>query len=153
MIGTVGHEAKADTARRNGCDHVIVAGTEDLAARVKDITGGKGIRTVFDSVGADSIASSLDNLAPRGTLARFGESSVPLPPLTVASPGARGSVFLTWPSIVHYTADRADYEAAAGRVFAALAPPQVTTYPPGQAARAQDDMENRRTLGSVVLLP
>lgn len=158
VIGTVGSEAKADTARRNGCDHVIVLGTEDIAARVKQITGGTGVRVAYDSVGADTFAASLDSLAPRGTLVSFGESSGPVPPLAVGSLGARGSLFLTRPSIAHYTADRAEYDSAAQRLFAALqdgtlAPPQVTTYPLGQAARAQDDMENRRTEGSVVLLP
>ena len=158
VIGTVGTDAKADTARRNGCDHVIVAGTEDIADRVRQITGGKGVRVVYDSVGADTFAASLDCLAPRGTLVSFGESSGPVPPLAVGSLGARGSLFVTRPSIAHYTADRAEYEAAAQRLFAAmsdgtLAPPQVTPYPLAQAARAQDDMENRRTQGSVVLLP
>lgn len=158
VIGTVGSEAKADTARRNGCGHVIVTGTEDIAARVRQVTGGKGVRVAYDSVGADSFAASLDSLAPRGTLVSFGESSGPVPPLAVASLGAKGSLFVTRPSIAHYTADPAEYQAAAQRLFAAmadgtLAPPQVTTYPLDRAAQAQDDMENRRTQGSVVLLP
>lgn len=158
VIGTVGSDAKADTARRNGCDHVIVTGSEDVAARVKDITGGQGVRVAYDSVGADTFAASLDSLAPRGTLVSFGESSGPVPPLAVSSLGARGSLFLTRPSIAHYTADRAEYQAAVQRLFAAmadgtLAPPRVTAYPLADAARAQDDMENRRTQGSVVLLP
>ncbi|SNR47905.1 quinone oxidoreductase family protein [Paracoccus sediminis] len=158
VIGTVGSGAKADAARRNGCDHVIVTGSEDVAASVRRITGGKGVRVAYDSVGADTFAGSLDSLAPRGTLVSFGESSGPVAPLAVASLGAKGSLFLTRPSIAHYTADRAEYKAAAQRLFAAmadgtLAPPQVTTYPLADAARAQDDMENRRTQGSVVLLP
>ena len=158
VIGTVGSQAKVDTARRNGCAHVIVAGTEDIADRVKQITGGAGVRAAFDSVGADTFAASLDSLAPRGILVSFGESSGPVPPLPVASLGARGSLFVTRPSIAHYTADPAEYRAAAQRLFAAmadgtLAPPQVTTYPLDRAAQAQDDMENRRTQGSVVLLP
>ncbi|GGF72700.1 quinone oxidoreductase [Paracoccus acridae] len=158
VIGTVGSEAKADAARRNGCAHVIVSGAEDIAARVRQITGGGGVRVAYDSVGADTFAASLDSLAPRGTLVSFGESSGPVPPLAVSLLGAKGSLFLTRPSIAHYTADPDEYRAAARRLFAAmadgtLAPPQVTTYPLDQAAQAQDDMENRRTQGSVVLLP
>lgn len=158
VIGTVGSSAKADAALRNGCAQVIVTQTEDVAARVRQITEGRGVRVAYDSVGADTFAASLDSLAPRGTLVSFGESSGPVPPLAVPSLGAKGSLFVTRPSIAHYTADRAEYQAAAQRLFAVmadgtLAPPQVTTYPLADAARAQDDMEHRRTQGSVVLLP
>ena len=121
VIGTVGSPAKANAAHRNGCDHVIVSGTEDIADCVKQITGGTGVQVAYDSVGADTIAASLDSLAPRGTLLSFGESSGAVPPLPVASLGARGSLFVTRPSIAHYTADRAEYEAAAQRLFAAMA--------------------------------
>lgn len=121
VIGTVGAEAKTDAARRNGCDHVIVSGSEDVAARVRQITGGAGVRVAYDSVGADSFAASLDSLAPRGTLVSFGESSGPVPPLAVASLGAKGSLFVTRPSIAHYTADPVEYQAAAQRLFAAMA--------------------------------
>lgn len=158
VIGTVGSDAKADTARRNGCDHVIVLDNGDVAARVREITGGTGVRVAYDSVGAHTFAASLDSLAPRGTLVSFGESSGTVPPLALASLGAKGSLSVTRPSIAHYTADRAEYEAAARRLFAALtdgtlAPPKVATYQLTDAARAQDDLENRRTEGSVVLLP
>lgn len=158
VIGTVGSDAKAETARRNGCDHVIVAPAAELADRVRQITGGKGVRAAFDSVGADTFAASLDSLAPRGILVSFGESSGPVPPLAVGSLGAKGSLFVTRPSIAHYTADPAEYRAAAQRLFAAiadgtLAAPQVATYPLAQAAQAHDALESRRTQGSVVLLP
>lgn len=158
VIGTVGSDAKIDATRRNGCAEVIVTGAEDVAACVARITGGGGVRVAYDSVGADTFAGSLKALAPRGTLVSFGESSGPVPPLALSLLGAGGSLFVTRPSIAHYTADRTEYEAAAARLFAALQdgtlpPPAVTTFPLAEAARAQAEMEGRRTQGSVVLLP
>ncbi|MDB6454924.1 quinone oxidoreductase family protein [Falsirhodobacter sp. 20TX0035] len=158
VIGTVGSDAKAEIARAHGCDHTIVYTREDVAARVADITGGAKVRVVFDSVGADTFAASLECLRPRGTLVSFGESSGPVPPFGFGTLGARGSLFLTRPSIAHYTADRREYEAAANCLFAAIAcgaiaAPQITTYPLVEAARAHADIQARRTSGSVILLP
>ena len=158
VIGTVGSEDKAETARAQGCDHVIVYTREDFGARVAQITGGKGVDAVFDSVGADTFLRSLDCLRPRGTLVSFGESSGPVQRLPVGLLGAKGSLYLTRPSIAHYTADRGEYEAAAERLFAAVgsgavAVGQPRTYPLRQAAQAHADIEARRTTGSVVLLP
>lgn len=158
VIGTVGGAAKMDNARANGCDHVIDYRAEDFRSRVAELTGGKGVRVVYDSVGADTFQGSLDCLQPRGTLVSFGESSGPVPPLEIATLGAKGSLFVTRPSIAHYTADRAEYVAAANRLFSALAdgsirPGGITQYALKDASKAQADLEARRTSGSVILLP
>lgn len=158
VIGTVGGPDKAALARQNGCNEVIDYRTEDFVARVRELTGGKGVKVVYDSVGADTFSGSLDCLSPRGTLVSFGESSGPVPPLSIGMLGAKGSLFLTRPSIAHYTADRGEYVAAADRLFTALAdgtirPATVTSYALADAATAQADMEARKTKGSVVLLP
>ncbi|OBZ92212.1 quinone oxidoreductase [Pararhizobium polonicum] len=158
IIGTVGSAEKAKIAKSNGADHVINYKTEDFKVRVSEITRGKGVQYVFDSVGADTFTRSLDCLKPRGTLVSFGEASGPIEPLSVASLGAKGSLFVTRPSIAHYTADRAEYEAAAKSLFQTIQSgvvraPNVSTYPLRDAAKAHDDMEGRRTSGSVILIP
>lgn len=158
VLGTVGGADKIDHARANGCDHVIDYRAEDFSARVRDLTAGKGVRVVFDSVGADTFAGSLECLRPRGTLVSFGESSGPVEPLALSTLGAKGSLFVTRPSIAHYMADPAEYRTAAEHLFAALAdgsvkPSAITRYALANAAQAQADMEARRTKGSVVLLP
>ena len=158
VIGTVGTEEKARIARAQGCDHVIVYSRDDFRDEVMRITGGKGVRVVYDSVGADTFTRSLDCLQPRGTLVSFGESSGPVEPLAVSMLGAKGSLFLTRPSIAHYTADRAEYEGAAERMFSAMREGVVVSgkpsaYPLAQAAQAHADLESRRTTGAVVLLP
>ncbi|MFC3125425.1 quinone oxidoreductase family protein [Pseudoroseomonas globiformis] len=158
VIGTVGTEEKAERARVNGCDYAIVYTTEDFQAQVMNITGGKGVRVAFDSVGAETFAKSLDCLQPRGTLVSFGEASGPVPGVSMGSLGAKGSLFVTRPSIAHYTADRGEYEAAADRLFEAVLSdavrrPAMTTYPLHDASQAHEDLEARRTSGSIVLLP
>lgn len=158
VIGTVSTEKKAQIARANGCDEVIIYTEDDFQVRVAEITDNKGVSVVFDSVGADTFAKSLECLRPRGTLVSFGESSGPVEPLSVASLGGKGSLFVTRPSIVHYTADRSEFEAAAQHLFTAmtdgtLSKPQITAYPFEQAPSAHSDMESRRTIGSVILVP
>ncbi|MGT2443690.1 quinone oxidoreductase family protein [Ensifer adhaerens] len=158
VIGTVSSTEKAEIARANGCHHVIVYSQEDFRVRVGEITGGKGVGVVYDSVGADTFARSLDCLRPRGTLVSFGASSGPVPPLDVASLSAKGSLYVTRPSIAHYTAERGEYEAAARELFGAMQAgvvraPAITTYPLHDTRRAHEDLEARRTTGSVVLLP
>ncbi len=158
VIGTVSTEEKAESARAQGCDHVILYSREDFGERVAQITGGRGVKVVYDSVGADTFTRSLDCLQPRGTLVSFGESSGPVAPLQISALGAKGSLFVTRPSIAHYTADRAEYDAAAKRLFAAMATGTIKTerprvYPLDQAAQAHADLEGRKTKGAVVLLP
>ncbi|RWB69917.1 quinone oxidoreductase [Mesorhizobium sp.] len=158
LIGTVSSEEKAKIAQENGCDHAIIYTKEDFKARVAEITGGKGVRVVYDSVGADTFAKSLDCLRPRGTLVSFGESSGPIEPMSVASLGGKGSLFVTRPSIAHYTADRGEYEAAARNLFGAIEAgiikaPNVSKYKLSDAVKAHKEMEARRTHGSVILVP
>ncbi|OCP01728.1 MULTISPECIES: quinone oxidoreductase [unclassified Ensifer] len=158
VIGTVSSIEKAEIARANGCRHVILYTQEDFQARVGEITDGKGVDVVYDSVGAETFARSLDCLRPRGMLVSFGASSGPVPPLDVSALSAKGSLYVTRPSIAHYTADRAEYEAAARNLFAAIGAgvikaAGITTYPLSKAGKAHEDLEARRTTGSVVLLP
>lgn len=158
VIGTVSSEEKAAHARARGCSHVIVSTAADFRDEVKRLTGGKGVRVVYDSVGAETFDRSLDCLTPRGTMVSFGESSGPVEPIKIATLGAKGSLFLTRPSIAHYTADRSEFEAAAKRLFAAIGNGVLTLDAPrryalSQAAQAHADIEARKTTGSVVLLP
>lgn len=158
IIGTVSSSEKAQIARENGCTHVINYTTEDFRTRVAEITGSKGVDVVYDSVGAETFTKSLDCLRPRGTLVSFGESSGPVPALNVATLGAKGSLYVTRPSIAHYTASRSEYEAAAANLFAAmqagiLRASDVASYALSDARKAHEDLEARRTTGSVVLLP
>lgn len=158
VIGTVSTEEKARSARAHGCDHVILYSRDGFREDVMRITGGKGVRAVYDSVGADTFAASLDCLQPRGTLISFGESSGPVEPLAISALGAKGSLYVTRPSIAHYTADRMEYEAAADRLFAAMKDNIVVagkpmSYPLANAAQAHADIEARKTTGAVVLHP
>lgn len=158
VIGTVSTDEKADHARARGCDHVILYTRDDFRDEVRRLTDGRGVKVVYDSVGAETFARSLDCLQPRGTLVSFGESSGPVDPLQVGLLGAKGSLYLTRPSIAHYTADRGEFEAAADRLFGAIragvlqidAPRE---YPLEDAAQAHTDVESRRTMGAVVLIP
>lgn len=158
VIGTVSTGEKAQRAKAQGCAHVIIYSRDDFRDEVMRLTGGKGVRAVYDSVGADTFAASLDCLQPRGTMVSFGESSGPVEPVAPGRLGAGGSLYLTRPSIAHYTADRGEYDAAAARLFAALrdgnlkvSPPRV--YPLTEAAQAHADVEARLTMGAVVLRP
>jgi NADPH2:quinone reductase len=158
VIGTVSTEEKARIARAHGCDHVILYSRDDFREEVMRITEGKGVRVVYDSVGVDTFAGSLDCLQPRGTLVSFGESSGPVEPLAISTLGAKGSLYVTRPSIAHYTADRTEYEKAADRLLTAMKDNKVvatrpTTYPLVYAAKAHAAIEARTTTGSVVLLP
>lgn len=158
VIGTVGSAEKVAIAKANGCNHVVNYREEDFEARVREITNGQGVDVVYDAVGADTFAKSLNCLRPRGTLVSFGEASGPVDPLPVSTLGAKGSLYLTRPSIAHYTADRAEFEKAAQGLFEAILDgivriPDITTYALAEAAQAQADMEARRTTGSVILLP
>jgi NADPH2:quinone reductase len=157
VIGTVGSDEKVALARAHGCDHVIVYTRERFVDRVKEITGGAGVRVVYDSVGRDTFTGSLDALRPLGMLALFGQSSGPV---TAFDPAllARASLFLTRPSLFHYVAAREDLLAAAKALFDVVRWGKVKvevrqTYPLAEAARAHADLESRRTTGSTVLLP
>lgn len=158
VIGTVSSTEKAQRAKAQGCAHAIIYTRDDFRDEVMRLTGGKGVRVVYDSVGADTFTRSLDCLQPRGTMISFGESSGPVDPIAVGMLGAKGSLFLTRPSIAHYTADRGEYEAAAQRLFTAIRDGVLTiepprSYPLADAATAHADVEARKTMGAVVLLP
>jgi NADPH:quinone reductase len=158
VIGTAGGPDKVRRARDNGCDAVIDAQSEDIVARVKALTGGAGVSTVFDSVGKDTFAASLDSLRPRGLLVLFGQSSGVVPPLELSQLAAKGSLFLTRPSLAHYVASRSDLELSAGRLCAVVTSGAVRieigrSYALRDAAQAHRDLEARKTTGSTLLLP
>ena len=158
VIGTAGGPAKVARARANGCDEVIDYTREDIVARVKALTGGVGVRAVFDSVGKATFAVSLDCLAPRGLLALFGQSSGVVAPVEPATLAAKGSLFLTRPSFWHYVATRAELLASAQVLFGAVSHGDVRieigqTFPLRDAAEAHRALEARRTTGSTLLLP
>lgn len=158
VIGTAGGAQKCALARAHGCHHVIDYTREDVVARVKDLTGGRGVPVVYDGVGQATFAASLDCLAPRGLLVSFGQSSGPVPPFDILTLSARGSLFLTRPTLMGYTADPADLRAMAADLFAAVGAGALKihvaqTFPLVEAAAAHAALEARRTTGSTVLLP
>jgi NADPH2:quinone reductase len=158
VIGTVGSDAKAAIAKKAGCKHVIVTSREKVVDRVKEITKGKGVPVVYDGVGKDTFTDSLDCLAPFGLLASFGNSSGAVPPVNIGLLAAKGSLFLTRPTLVTYTAKREDLVKAAKDLFAVVKSGKVKvsinqTYALKDAAQAHRDLEARKTTGSTVLLP
>lgn len=158
VIGVVGSEAKADLARQHGCHEAIVSGREDLTARVKALTRGKGVDVVYDSVGKDTFFGSLDSLKPLGLMVSYGNASGAVPPFAPLELSKRGSLFLTRPTLFHYVAKRADLERSARELFEVIGSGAVRieigqTYPLRDVAQAHRDLEGRRTVGSTVLLP
>jgi NADPH2:quinone reductase len=158
VIGTVGSEEKAELARAHGCDHPINYRTENFVERVKEITGGAGVPVVYDSVGIDTFAGSLDCLAPRGVLALFGQSSGPVETINPGLLAAGGSLYLTRPSLMNYNAKREDLVESANALFEMVGSGAVKieinqTYPLAEAEQAHRDLEGRKTTGSTVFLP
>jgi NADPH2:quinone reductase len=157
VIGTAGGPEKVARAAALGCDHVIDYDREDVAARVKELTGGRGVNAVFDGVGRRTFEASLACLATRGILALFGQASGAVPPVDPALL-ARGSLFLTRPALGHYIAAREELVASAGRLFEVVASGEVTidigqSYALRDAAAAHADLEGRKTIGSTLLIP
>jgi NADPH2:quinone reductase len=158
VIGTVGSEEKAALARAHGCDHPINYTKEDFQARVKEITGGKMLPVVYDSVGRDTFMKSLDCLAPLGMMVVFGNASGAVPPFDVGILAAKGSLFLTRPTLATYTAKRDDLVASANALFEVVRKGAVKIevnqrFPLKDAAESHRALEARRTTGSTVLLP
>ena len=158
VIGTVGSDEKAALARAHGCDHPIVYTRENFTERVRDLTGGAGVPVVYDAVGRDTFEGSLDCLAPRGTLVSFGQSSGKIDPFDVGILSAKGSLYLTRPTLMTYTASRADLEASAEALFDVVGRGAVRiavnqTFPLAEAAAAHRALESRQTTGSTILLP
>jgi len=158
VIGTVGSDEKAKIAKAHGCDHTIVYTRENFVERVKQITGGAKVPVVFDSVGKDTFMGSLDCLKPRGLLAMFGNGSGPVAAFDLNLLAAKGSLYVTRPSLMVYTARREDLEAGAKELFDMVKSGKVKievnqTYKLADAAQAHRDLEARKTTGSTVLMP
>lgn len=158
VIGTVGDDAKVELARAHGCRHVIVYTRENFTERVRDITDGQGVAVVYDSVGQATFMGSLDCLRPLGMMVSFGNASGPVPPFDPGLLAAKGSLFLTRPTLMTYTAKRADLLAGAADLFDVVQSGAVKvevrqTYALAEAAQAHRDLEARKTTGSTVLLP
>lgn len=158
VIGTVSTEEKAALAADHGCAHPVIAGREDIAARVRQITGGAGVPVAYDSVGAATFEASLASLAPRGMLVSFGQSSGPVAAFDPVRLAQGGSLFYTRPGLVDYIATAAELRASAGRLFEMVAEGEVAIrvnhrWPLVEIREAHRALEGRRTTGSSVLLP
>jgi len=158
VIGTVGTDAKAELTRAHGCDHPIVYAREDFVARVREITGGALLPVVYDSVGKDTFMKSLDCLRPLGLMVVFGNASGAVPPFDVGILAAKGSLFLTRPTLATYTATRADLLASTGALFDVVLKGAVKIevnqrFALADAAAAHRALEARQTTGSTILLP
>ena len=158
VIGTVGSDEKAELARTHGYQHVIVYSRENFTERVREITNGQGVAVVYDSVGKDTFMGSLDALRPMGMMVSFGNASGLVPPFEPGILSAKGSLFLTRPTLMTYTAQRDDLVASANELFDVVKSGAVKievrqTYPLAETAQAHRDLEARKTTGSTVLLP
>jgi len=158
VIGTVGSPAKAELAKAHGCDHVINYATENFTQRVRDITGGKGVAVVYDGVGKDTFTGSLDSLRPMGMMVSYGNASGPVPPVDLILLSQKGSLFITRPTLMTYTAQRADLLELGRELFDRVASGQLRIevnqrYALRDAAQAHRDLEARKTTGSTILLP
>ena len=157
-IGVVGSEDKAQLARSHGCTHTLLASDPDIAAHVRDLTGGCGVQAVYDSVGKDTFFSSLDSLAPHGVMVSYGNASGVPEPFSVMELAKRHSLFITRPVLFDFIATREALLMASGVLFDLIADGglRITIgqrYPLADVARAHTDIEARRTQGSTVLLP
>ncbi|MPZ88760.1 MAG: zinc-binding dehydrogenase [Nitriliruptorales bacterium] len=157
VIGTVGSDEKAELAKAHGCAHPVVRGRESFVDRVMEVTDGKGVPVVYDSVGKDTFADSMASLAPRGHLVSFGQSSGKADPIAPIELGSK-SLSLTRPTLAHYVGTREELEETAADLFDVVVSGTVTVnvnqiYPLAETARAHRDLEARRTTGSTVLTP
>jgi NADPH2:quinone reductase len=158
VIGTVGSDTKAGIAREHGCDHVINSASENIVARVKEITGGKGVPVVYDGVGQATLMTSLDCLRPRGLLVSFGNASGPVKSLDLGLLAARGSLYVTRPTLMTYTASDEDLKETADDLVAMVESGKVKIpvnqrYALADVVQAHRDLESRRTTGTTILLP
>ncbi len=158
VIGTVGSEEKAALARAHGCDHPLLYREIDWVAKVRDITAGEGVAAVYDSVGRDTFCKSLDCLRPFGMMVSFGQASGPVEPFDPGLLAVKGSLFLTRPTLMTYTARREDLLSSAWELFDVVTSGAIRveinqSYPLSEAARAHRDLEARRTTGSTLLMP
>jgi NADPH2:quinone reductase len=157
VIGTVSTASKADVARAHGCDHVILYGKEDVAGRVREITDGKGVAVVYDTVGKDTFAASLDSLQRRGLMVCVGTASGAIPPIEAMQLALKGSLFVTRPALADYIADPIEKEGLAQELFAHVATGDIRIeinqrYRLEEAAQAHRDLESRKTTGSSIFV-
>lgn len=158
VIGTAGSEEKATLARANGCEDVILYRTEDVAGRVRELTNEAGVSVVYDGVGKSTFMASLDSLRPRGLLASFGNASGPVTGVDLGTLAAKGSLYVTRPTLFHYTATTEELDQTAEDLFAAIAKGFVRIeigrrYPLAEATRAHRELESRETTGANILRP
>ena len=158
VIGTVGSEEKAELAKAHGCHHTVNYRTEDFTARVRELTDGAGVPVVYDSVGKDTFMGSLDCLAPRGLFVGFGNASGKIPDFDMGVLAAKGSLYVTRPTLMVYNDKREDLVQSANALFEVVQSGAVKieinqTYPLAETAQAHRDLEARKTTGSTVILP
>ncbi len=158
VIGTVGTPEKAALAKAHGCDHTILYTEENFVERVRELTGGAGVPVVYDSVGKDTWEGSLDCLQPRGLMVSFGNASGAVPPFNIGQLAAKGSLYVTRPTLMSHIGKRDELEASARDLFDVVASGKVKievkqSYALADAAQAHRDLEGRKTTGSTILLP
>ena len=158
VIGTVSNEAKAELARAYGCDHIIYYTREDVAKRVRELTAGEGVAVVYYGVGKDTFAGSLDSLRVRGMMVIFGNASGPVAAFDPLLLSQKGSIFITRPTLGHYTAKRDELVALGGELFDVVSSGTVQiavnqSYELADVANSHRDLEARKTTGSTILLP
>jgi NADPH2:quinone reductase len=158
LIGTVSTEDKAKLARDHGAAHTIIYTKEDFVARVNEITGGKKVPIVYDSVGKDTFMKSLDTLQPRGLMVSFGNASGPVEPTNLGILAQKGSLYVTRPTLAHYTSKREELVAAANELFDMVLKGKIKvgprqSYALKDAQQAHRDLEGRKTTGSTILVP
>jgi NADPH:quinone reductase-like Zn-dependent oxidoreductase len=157
VIGTVSTPAKAEIARAHGCDHVILYGQEDVAARVRELTDGQGVPVVYDSVGKATLSASLKSLKRRGLLVSFGTASGPVQDFDFLQLAIHGSLFLTRPALADYIADPAERAELASELFGHVAAGRIKIevnqhYALADAVHAHKDIEGRKTTGSSIFV-
>lgn len=157
VIGTVSTAAKAEIARAHGCDDVILYGQEDVAKRVRELTGNKGVAVVYDSVGKDTFSGSLDSLQRRGMLVCVGTASGPIPPIDALQLAIKGSLYVTRPALADYIADPLERAALANELFAHVSSGRIKIeinqhYSLNNAVQAHKDLESRKTTGSSIFV-
>jgi NADPH2:quinone reductase len=158
VIGTVGSEEKAALAKSYGCDHTILYTKEDFVARTRELTNGKGVNVVYDSIGKDTFMQSLDCIKPRGMMVTYGNASGPVPPVDVGILGVKGSLKLTRPTVMTYAHDRSLLEPMSADLFDKVIKGKIKIeinqrYQLQDAAQAHRDLEDRKTTGSTIFLP
>jgi len=158
VIGTVGSDAKIPLAEANGCELVLNLHHDDWVAKVKEVTGGKGVPVVYDSVGKDTFEGSLDCLSPRGLMVSFGNSSGAVPPFSPALLSQKGSLYLTRPTLFHYAATPEALQAMADDLFAVIGSGAVKIavnqrFPLAEARAAHEALHSRKTTGATILVP